>query len=194
MSDLIAVAYPDEATAERVLDTLNRLGKEHLIDLADACYATKGQDGKVKLHQALNLTGAGATSGALWGGLVGLIFLMPLAGLLIGAGTGALMGRLSDYGIDDKMMKSLGEGLKPGSSALFVLVREVTADKVLAEVRQYGGTVLQTSLSRENEARLREALASSQGAPPEAPATAPAAAAAPTPPTPPTPPAAAPAS
>jgi uncharacterized membrane protein len=164
MADLIAVSYPEEGTAEQVLDTLTRLGREYLIDLADACYVTRGQDGKVKLHQAMNLTAAGATSGALWGGLVGLIFLMPLAGLIVGGATGALMGKLTDVGIDDAMMKRLGEQLQPGSSALFVLVRSATADKVLPEVQKFGGTVLQTSLSKEQEARLRAVLAEGHAA------------------------------
>src|SRR5262245_32798902 len=165
MSDLIVVAYPEEGTAEKVLDTLTRLRKVQLIDLADACYATKGQDGKVRLHQSVNLTGAAATGGALWGGLIGLIFLMPLAGMLVGAASGAPVGKLTDYGIDDGMMRSLSQQLQPGTSALFVLVRRVTADKVLDEVRGFGGTVMQTSLSNEQEARLKEALASGQSEP-----------------------------
>jgi uncharacterized membrane protein len=164
MADLIAVSYPEEGTAEQVLDTLNRLGREYLIDLADACYVTRGQDGKVKLHQAVSLTAAGATTGALWGGLVGLLFLMPLAGLLVGGATGAVMGKLTDVGIDDAMMKRLGAELQPGSSALFVLVRSATTDKVLPEVQKYGGTVLQTSLSKEQEARLRAVLAEGHAA------------------------------
>jgi uncharacterized membrane protein len=181
MADLIAVAYPEEGTAQKVLDTLTRLGREYLIDLADACYVTRGQDGKVQLHQAVNLTAAGATSGALWGGLVGLLFLMPLAGLIVGGATGALVGKLTDVGIDDAMMKSLGEQLQPGSSALFVLVRSVTADKVLPEVQQYGGTVLKSSLSKEQEARLRAVLAEGHAAAATAPDAAPAPATAPAP-------------
>jgi uncharacterized membrane protein len=98
----------------------------------------------------------------MWGTLIGLLFLNPLAGLLagaaFGAGAGALSGALVDYGIDDAFIRSLGATIEPGSSALFVLVRRVTPDKVLPELRPFGGTVLRTSLSNEQEARLRQAL------------------------------------
>jgi uncharacterized membrane protein len=82
----------------------------------------------------------------------------PLAGLVIGAaagaGAGALSGALSDYGI----IKSLGEQIGPDSSALFVLLRKVTLDKVMPELGKYDGTVMKTSLSNEQEQQLREAL------------------------------------
>ena len=158
MSELIAVAYPEQHRAADVLETLKRLQVEHLIDLEDACYVTKDQDEKVQLHQSLNLTTTGAVSGALWGGLVGLVFLMPLAGMLVGAAAGAISGSLSDYGINDKFIKELGAKLQPGGSALFVLVRKSTPDKVLPEFGKYGGTLLHTSLSKDAEERLQSAL------------------------------------
>lgn len=118
------------------------------------------------VKQAVNLVGLEAASGgafgAFWGTLIGLLFLNPLAGLLtgaaFGAGAGALSGMLSDYGIDDDFIRSLGDTLEPGTSALFVLVRRATLDKVLPEVRPFGGKVIRTSLSMEQEARLRRAL------------------------------------
>jgi uncharacterized membrane protein len=166
MSDLIAVGFKGEDTADQVLNKLVTLQKEHLIDLEDACVAIRDQNGQVRLKQAINLTGVGAASGgawgALWGTLIGLLFLNPLAGLLtgaaLGAGAGALSGALSDYGIDDEFIQSLGATIEPGSSALFVLVRSATMDKVLPELRPFGGTVLRTSLSNEQEERLRQAL------------------------------------
>jgi uncharacterized membrane protein len=104
----------------------------------------------------------GGAFGAFWGTLIGLLFLNPLAGLFtgaaFGAGAGALSGMLSDYGINDDFIRSLGETLEPGTSALFVLVRRATLDKVLPEVRPFGGKVIRTSLSTEQEARLRRAL------------------------------------
>lgn len=162
MSELVVVAYDDEETAEKVLDTLARLQKEYLIDLEDAVYVTKGADGRVKLHQSMNMTGAGAAGGALWGGLIGLLFFMPLVGAAIGAGTGALGGKLSDIGMDDRFAKDLGQRLQPGTSAVLVLVRRSTPDKVLPELQQYGGQVLQTSLPHDAEQRLRAALAQGQ--------------------------------
>src|SRR5262249_31098023 len=120
--------------------------------------AVKDPAGKVKLHQAINLTAAGAVRGGFWGSLIGLIFLNPLLGLAVGAGAGAVSGALSDLGIDDNFMKDLAATMKPGSSALFVLVRKATPDKVLEELQGTGGTVLRTSLSHEDEAKLQAAL------------------------------------
>jgi uncharacterized membrane protein len=118
----------------------------------------KDQKGKVRLHQAVNLTAAGAMTGGFWGALIGLIFLNPLLGMAMGAAAGAVSGALTDVGINDKFMKELAANMKPGSSTLFVLVRKVTPDKVLDEIRGTGGKVLQTSLSHEDEAKLQAAL------------------------------------
>jgi uncharacterized membrane protein len=167
MSDLVCIAYKDRETADKVLNELRQLEVEHLIDLEDACIVDRDDNGKVHLKQAVNLTAAGAASGGVWGGLfgllVGMLFLNPLlgwlGGLAVGAGAGALSGRLADYGIDDEFIKSLGSTIQPGTSALFVLVRKVTPDKVLPEIQKYGGTVLKTSLSKEQDDRLRAALA-----------------------------------
>jgi uncharacterized membrane protein len=145
---------------------LQALQKEHLIDLEDACVVVRDRHGKGHVKQVVNLVGLEAASGgafgAFWGTLIGVLFLNPLAGLLtgaaFGAGAGALSGMLSDYGINDDFIRSLGETLEPGTSALFVLVRRATLDKVLPEVRPFGGKVIRTSLSTEQEARLRRAL------------------------------------
>jgi uncharacterized membrane protein len=158
MSNLIVVAYPDEYRAAEVLAALRRLNKEYLVDLDDACYVTKDASGKIKLHQNTSLTGAGAAWGGLWGMLIGLLFFVPFLGLAIGAGLGALSGKLSDYGIDDKFAKQIAATLQPNTSAIFMLVRRATPDKVIPELSQYGGTILQTSLPKETEEKLQEAL------------------------------------
>jgi len=166
MSELVVIGYKGEDTADQVLNKLNALEREHLIDLEDACIVVRDKGGQVHLKQSVNLAGVGAASGglhgALWGTLIGLLFLNPLVGLLTGAafgtGFGALAGSLSDYGIDEKFIKSMGSTILPGSSALFVLVRSATTDKVLPELQPYGGMVLRTSLSNEQEARLKKAL------------------------------------
>jgi uncharacterized membrane protein len=158
MSNLIAIAYPDEATANEVAAALHELQKERTIEFEDLVIAIRKDDGKLKLKQAFSTTGAGAASGALWGGLIGLIFLMPLMGMAIGAATGAAGGAMADYGIDDRFMKELGEKLPPGGAALFVLVRRSTPDKVLPRISQYGGDVVHTSLDAETEQMLQEAL------------------------------------
>jgi uncharacterized membrane protein len=161
MSDLIAVAYPDRETADKVRNELARLTREHVIEIEDAVVVTREANGRVKLHQAVSPAGAGAAGGALWGGLIGLIFLAPLLGAAIGAGVGAASGALTDLGIDDNLMKELGQSVPEGGAALFVLVRQVTPDKVIPRISQYGGKILQSSLSDEAEQRLQEALTAS---------------------------------
>jgi uncharacterized membrane protein len=163
MSTLVVIGYNDMYTAEEVRLRLRKLQSEYLIDLEDAVVAVKDTAGKVKLHQAVNLTAAGAVSGGFWGSLIGLIFLNPLLGLAVGAGAGAVSGALSDLGINDQFMKDLAATITPGSSALFVLVRKATPDKVLEEIKGTGGKVLKTSLSHEDEQKLQAALSATKG-------------------------------
>jgi uncharacterized membrane protein len=158
MSTFVAIKYDDPHKAQEVRLALVKLQREYLIDMEDAVVAVKDAKGKVKLHQAFNLTGAGALSGGFWGTLIGLLFFSPLLGAAVGASAGAVSGALSDVGIDDDFMKKLAAGLTNNSSILFVLVRKATPDKVLPEIKQFGGTVLQTSLSHDDEAKLQAAL------------------------------------
>ena len=157
MSNLVAIAYDDVDQAQEVTNTLGQLMKEHSIELEDAVIVEHRAGGKIKLHQP-SMAGLGAASGALWGGLIGLIFFVPLFGLAIGAASGAAAGALSDHGIDDNFMKELGNKLPEGGAAVFVLVREATRDKVVPEISKFGGHVLQSSLSNEQETALQEAL------------------------------------
>jgi len=173
MSELVAVSYPDLYRAGEVCATLQRLQREFLIEMEDAAYVTKEQDGRIKLHQTVPVmgvaTGVGLSRGTIWGVLIGMLFLQPLLGMatgaVIGAAGGALTGKLSDYGIPDPFMKELGEKLQPGTSMLFVLFRKATWEKVLPHLSQYGGTVMHSSLSPEAEAKLQAALA--EGAEPK---------------------------
>jgi uncharacterized membrane protein len=158
VSDLIAVAYPDKNTAESVRDRLLRLTAEHVIELEDAVIVDRDENGKVKLHQVQSPAARGAMGGALWGGLIGLLFLAPLLGMAIGAAAGGASGAMVDAGVNDNFMKDLGQKLPTGGAALIVLVRKMTPDKVLPQISQYGGEVLQTSLDDESEERLREVL------------------------------------
>ncbi len=163
MSTLVVVAYPDEFQAEEVRLRLLKMQKEYLVDLEDAVIAVRKPNGKIKLLQLHNLTGAGAVSGGFWGLLIGLLFLNPLLGAAVGAGAGAVSGALADVGIDDEFMKNLGKNLKPGGSMLFILFRSITMDKALQELEGTGGTIIQTSLSHEDEARLRKAMNAADG-------------------------------
>jgi uncharacterized membrane protein len=158
MSTLVVIGYDDEFKAEEVRLMLRKMQKDYLIDLEDAVVAVKDANGKVKLHQAVNLTAAGAIGGGFWGSLIGLIFLNPLLGAAVGATAGAVSGALSDVGINDKFMKELAATMSSGSSALFVLARKATPDKVLDEVKGTGGKILKTSLSHDDEAKLQAAL------------------------------------
>ena len=169
MSDLIAVAYPDKNTAEQVRDRLLQLTAEHVIELEDAVIVDRDENGKVKLHQVHSPAARGAMGGALWGGLIGFLFLAPLLGMAIGAAAGGASGAMVDVGVSDDFMRELGHKLPEGGAALIVLVRKVTPDKVLPQISQYGGEVLQTSLDDESEERLREVLESRAAA--GAPAT-----------------------
>ncbi len=98
-------------------------------------------------------------SGALWGSLIGLLFMMPLAGAAIGAASGALGGKLADLGINEEFMRQAARTLQSGNAALFLLIRKMTADKVLAALRGVGGTVMRSSFDETKEEALREALA-----------------------------------
>lgn len=158
MSTLVVIGYNETHKAEEVRLTLVKLQKDYLIDMEDAVAAVKDASGKIKLHQAVNLTAMGAISGGFWGSLIGLIFLNPLLGLAAGAAAGSVSGALGDIGINDKFMKDLAATMTPNSSALFVLVRKSTPDKVLEEIKGTGGKVLQTSLSHEDETKLQAAL------------------------------------
>src|SRR4051812_38574644 len=162
MSDLVAIAYPDVSTARRVATRVGEAQKAHLIELDDMVVVEKRGDGKIKLHQP-SLTGTGAAGGALWGGLIGLIFLAPLLGMAVGAAAGAAAGSVSDAGVDDKFMKQLGTELQPGTAALIVLVRQANMEKILAEI-EVPGEVIQTSLTDDSEQALRDALATAGAA------------------------------
>lgn len=160
MSTLIAVVFDDPTTAFEMRASLLKMQKEHLIDLEDSVVVTKTDAGKIKLDQATSLTSAGAIGGGFWGMLIGLIFLNPLLGAAIGATAGAVSAKFTDIGLNNQMMKEMAESFKPGSSALFVLVRRATVDKVVAGLKQFAGKgkVYQTSLDKDSEQSLREAL------------------------------------
>ncbi len=158
MSTLIAMAYPDVRTAEQVRDELIRAAEERLIVLEDAVVVEHRPDGKVKLHQATHPSRSAGGRGALWGGFIGLLFLVPLFGMAMGATTGAIAGKLADDGIDDEFMRRLVTSIPSGGAALVLLGHTPSRDKVIERVRPFGGTLLQTSLRADEEEHLRHAL------------------------------------
>jgi uncharacterized membrane protein len=158
MANLIVFTFDNESEAERMRDTLVSMQKMELISLEDAAVVIRREDGKVKVKQAQSLVGAGALGGSFWGLLIGLLFWAPWLGLAIGAATGAIAGGMTDIGVDDKFIKEVGENIEPGQSALFLLVTDATPDKVMEGLSDFHPTVYQTSLSKEDEAKLRAAF------------------------------------
>jgi len=158
MSTLAVIAYKDQGTAATAAAKLGQLQSELLIKLEDVAWVTKDSDGKMKLHQGTSLTGVGAAGGAMWGFLFGLLFFVPFLGLAVGAASGALAGKLSDFGIDDKWIKDVSDGIPNGGSGLFVLAHDTLAERVIPEMAKFGGDVISTNLSTEQESALREAI------------------------------------
>jgi uncharacterized membrane protein len=160
MTHLVVLGVDNRDDAERLFDLAGDLAKQELLQLQDAAYAYRDDKGKVRIQQAVSLTGAGAASGALWGTLIGMLFLMPVAGLAIGAGTGALAGKLADVGINDDTIKQIGGQLEQGRAAVFLLARSATVDKVIDAIKPYNPTVIQTNLTKDREEELVKALQS----------------------------------
>jgi uncharacterized membrane protein len=158
MADLIAIAYPDEATAEDAANEARRLARDLIIQPDAIAVITRDREGKYHTHTSHHLVGGGATWGMFWGLLFGVLFFVPVVGMAVGAGLGALMGKVTKTGIDKDFQDQVRGALQPGTSALFLMVEKVTPDKAVEAMSKYGGTVIKTSLSKEGEQELQEAL------------------------------------
>ena len=158
MSDLIAIGYPDETTAQAASDEAHRLARDLIIEPDAIAVIVRDKEGKFHVRTNHSPVGAGATWGMFWGLLFGLLFFIPFFGLAIGAGMGALMGKITKSGIDRQFQDQVRDMLKPGTSALFLMVEKVTPDKAVDALSKYGGTVLKSSLSKEGEKELQDAL------------------------------------
>ena len=168
MSDLLVIEFASEEKAEGVRETLLAMQKEYLIELEDAVVAVKQVDGRLKLNQLLQPVAQGAMSGAFWGSLIGLLFMIPLAGTAAEADSGALTGRLTDLGVNEDFVRRAARTLQSENTALFLLIRRMTTDKVLAALRGVGGTVMRSSFDETKEAALQMALAQVRAAASEA--------------------------
>jgi uncharacterized membrane protein len=140
------------------MKTIHQLKKEELMTLKDAAVVIRKPDGKIKVKQATHLVGAGMVGGAFWGMLIGLFFWLPWLGLAIGAIAGAISGALMDYGINDDFIKEVGATIKPGGSALFLLIEKWTEDKALERLNKFNATIIRTSLTKEEEEKLKVAF------------------------------------
>lgn len=159
MSNLVVLTFENEYGARKMLGEVESMQKQNLIQVEDAATAVRGAGGKVKVKQAKNLAGAGALGGAFWGMLFGLLFFVPFLGMAVGAATGALFGKAADYGINDDFIREVSDSVQPGNSAIFLLVREAQLDKVVERLKPLGGKIIYTSLSKDEEAHLKEAFA-----------------------------------
>jgi len=158
MSDLIAIGYPDEATADAAADEARALARDLIIEPDAIAVIIRDREGKYHVHTSHNPVGTGATWGMFWGLLFGFLFFIPFLGLAVGAGLGALMGKASKIGIDREFEEQVRDMIRPGTSALFLMVEKVTPDKAVEALSRFGGTVLKSSLSKEGERELQEAL------------------------------------
>jgi uncharacterized membrane protein len=158
MADLIAIGYPDETTADAAADEARALARDLIIEPDAIASIVRDKDGRYHVHTSHHAVGGGATWGMFWGLLFGLLFFIPVFGMAVGAGLGALMGKVTKTGIDRQFEDQVRGMLQPGTSALFVMVEKVTPDKAVEAMSKFGGTVLKTSLSKEGEKELQEAL------------------------------------
>lgn len=160
MATLVAIGYPDQTTAEDARQTVYKLESELVIQADEVASVSRDLEGRYHVHTSHSgaSSGGGAMWGGFWGLLFGLLFFIPFFGMAVGAGMGALMGHLSHKGIDKAFQQQVRDYLKPGTSALFMVIEQATPDKAIAALQQYGGTVIQTSLSKADTERLQEAL------------------------------------
>ena len=166
MATLVAISYPDQGTAEEARNVVQGLEADLVIQADQVAAISRDPDGKY--HVTTTHGGASAGAGAWWGGfwglLFGMLFFIPFAGLAIGAGFGALFGHMGKNAIDKQFQEQVREQLKPGTSALFMIIEKVTPDKAIGALSKFGGTVMRTSLSEEDTAKLQEALTPAQPA------------------------------
>ena len=158
MATLIAIGYPDEATAHAAEAEVKRLSQDLLIEPEAVAVIVRDPDGNLRVTTNHHLVGAGSAWGMLWGGLFGLLFFVPFFGMAVGAGLGALMGKIEKSGVNEQFKKQVQDMLQPGTSALFMVVDKVTPDRAVEALSQFGGTVLKSSLSKDAEKKLQDAL------------------------------------
>src|SRR5438045_108397 len=158
MADLIAIGYPDETTASLASEEGKRLASELIIEPDAVAAIVRDKEGKYHVSTSHHPVGGGATWGMFWGLLFGLLFFVPVFGMAVGAGLGALFGKIEKSGIDKDFQEQVRDMLQPGTSALFLVVEKVTPDKAVEAMSKYRGTVLKSSLSKDSENELQEAL------------------------------------
>jgi uncharacterized membrane protein len=158
MATLIAIGYPDETTATAASLEASRLTKDLILQPDAIAVIIRDREGKFHVTTTHHAVAQGTTWGMFWGFLFGLLFFVPFLGMAVGAGMGALMGKMTKGAIDKEFQSQVRDMLQPGTSALFLIVEKVTPDKAVEAMSKFGGTVLKSSLSKETEQQLQEAL------------------------------------
>jgi len=157
--NLVVITFESEDKAEQVVDRLKSLQDQAFMNLEDTAIVVKDSEGKVEVKNAIDKTvKQGVAFGGLLGLFLGVLFLVPVGGLLLGAIGGAVYGKLADMGVDKKFINEVSESLHPGTSAIFFVVREANVEVAVAALRQYEGKVLQTTLPEDLENELKRAL------------------------------------
>lgn len=161
MSDLIVLGYDDHETAQRAYDKALDLQGDLVLNLSGLALVTVDDDGKSHVDTPGSVVSASAAAGALWGALMGILFLVPGVGILLGGALGALFGKLNKSGIDDVFRSRVKSMLTPGKAAVVIMATKITEDKFSAAMGPFGGKVLQTSLSDADEQELAGELKAS---------------------------------
>ncbi|HXW79704.1 MAG TPA: DUF1269 domain-containing protein [Acidimicrobiales bacterium] len=161
MSELIVIGYDDHGTATAAYNEVIQLSKDFVVTLNGLAIVSVDSEGKSHVETPQKIVGVSAASGALWGTLIGLLFFVPVAGLILGGALGALFGKLGKSGINNEFREQVQSLLKPGSSAVVVMASKITEDKFADAMSKYGGSLLKTSLSEEDEKELAGELAGS---------------------------------
>ncbi|MFK0400866.1 DUF1269 domain-containing protein [Microbacterium sp. NPDC090225] len=156
MADLIVISFDTEADAEGAYATIQGLADDLVVELAGLALVKVDSDGKMKVEHpgAAGDVGLGATSGALFGFLLGILFFVPWAGLIFGGAFGALIAGLDKSGIDSEFRERVKSAVAAGKSAVVLYATKLTEDKFAAAIAPYRGTIVQTSLSAEAEEEL----------------------------------------
>jgi uncharacterized membrane protein len=158
MTTLIAIGYPDETTADLAAAEAERLAGDLIIQPDAIASIRRDTEGRFHVTTSHHPVAGGASWGMFWGLLFGMLFFVPFFGMAIGAGLGALMGKVEKSGIDKGFQEQVRDMVQPGTSALFLVVEQITPDKAVEALGQFDGTVLKSSLSKQAEAELQEAL------------------------------------
>jgi len=158
LAELVAIGYPNETTGAQAAEEAERLASDLVLQPDAIAVIVRDREGKYHVNTSHHPVAGGATWGMFWGLLFGLLFFIPVFGMALGAGMGALMGKITKSGIDRRFQEQVRDMVQPGTSALFLIVEKVTPDKAVESLSRFGGTVLKSSLSKEQEAELQAAL------------------------------------